>query len=121
MKKIINIIIELLKRVFIGRPSAWIDVEVAAEKEEALVVEKDINTLSIDGAVINYNTKANNITIGDVELTITTRIFTKVNNVLKKDGVEAISKEVWSEFEDVIISSQDKGKNTYNALRKKVK
>jgi len=121
MKKIINIIIELLKRVFIGRPSAWIDVEVAAEKEEALVVEKDINTLSIDGAVINYNTKANNITIGDVELTITTRIFTKVNNVLKKDGVEAISKEVWSEFEDVIIASQDKGKNTYNALRKKVK
>ena len=121
MKKIINIIIELLKRVFIGRPSAWTDVEVAAEKEEALVVEKDINTLSIDGAVINYNTKANNITIGDVELTITTRIFTKVNNVLKKDGVEAISKEVWSEFEDVIIASQYKGKNTYNALRKKVK
>ena len=121
MKKIINIIIELLKRVFIGRPSAWIDVEVAAEKAEVLIVEKDINTLSIDGAAITYNTKANNITIGDVELTITTRILTKVNNVLKKSGVEVISKEVWSEFEDAIIESQGSGKTTYNTLRKKVK
>ncbi len=117
MKKIIKFLKSIIRR----EPTAWIDIEVAAEKEEVLSVEKDVNTLSCGSAVIVYNPEANNITVGDTELTVTTRILTKVNNVLKKDGVETISKEDWSEFEDGIIASQGKGKNTYNALRKKVK
>ena len=113
MKKIIKFLKSIIRR----DPTAWIDIEVAAEKK----VKEAVNTLTCGSVVITYNPKANNITVGETELTVTTRILTKVNNVLKKDGVETISKETWSEFEDGIIASQGKGKNTYNSLRKKVK
>lgn len=130
MKKIINIIIELLKRAFIGRSSAWVDVEVAADKSVKaptiligwhIPKMEVINTTLVNGdVVVAYIGKTNTIDVDGTELTITSRIFTKVNNVLKKRGVDTISKALWAEFEDDLIDAQGKGKNTYNALRKKV-
>lgn len=127
MKKLIN----LLKSLFFGRTSAWVDVEVAAEKSvEAPTIligwhipkMEVINTTLVNGdVVVAYIGKTNTIDVDGTELTITSRIFTKVNNVLKKRGVDTISKALWTKFEDDLIDAQGKGKKTYSCLRYPVK
>ena len=130
MKKIINIIIELLKRIIIGRPFTWIDIEVASKKVEAHTVHigwhipkmEVINTTLVNGDVtVTYMGDTNTIDVNGTELTITSRIFTKVSNVLKKSDVEPITKTLWTEFEDGLIDAQGKGKKTYSSLRHPVK
>jgi hypothetical protein len=106
MKKIIN----FLKTLIFGRTSAWVDVEVsAAKRAEAPTIRigwcipkmEDLNTTLVNGEVtvaylcdknvINVTHIINGETVLESELTITSRIFTKVNNVLKKSDVEPIT------------------------------
>jgi hypothetical protein len=132
MKKIIN----FLKTLIFGRTSAWVDVEVsAAKRAEAPTIRigwcipkmEDLNTTLVNGEVtvaylcdknvINVTHIINGETVLESELTITSRIFTKVNNVLKKSDVEPITKAFWTKFEADLINAQGKGKKTYSYLR----
>lgn len=134
-------IIKFLRRVFLGDARTWIDREGVTscygDKVTAPTIHLDppapkgwhiVDSSIVDGDVtVAYAEKSNTISVQQsnteevVELTITTRIFTKVNNVLKKGGVNTIAKELWTEFEDGIIEEQGGGKNTYSSLRNPVK
>ena len=133
MKKII----EFLKSIIRRDPTAWIDIEVAAQKAPTIYIgwripEVDgINTTLVKGeVVVEYLHKEKVIKVArafdsevvfESKLTITNRIFTKVNNILKKNGTEVISKDLWAKFESAIIEAQGKGKGTYSSLRNPVK
>ena len=134
-------IIKFLRRVFLGDARTWIDREGVTscygDKVTAPTVHLDppapkgwhiVDSSIVDGDVtVAYAEKSNTISVQQsnteevVELTITSRIFTKVNNALKKGGIDTITKELWTEFEDDIIEAQGSGKNTYKSLRHPVK
>ena len=132
-------ILTFLKKFLFGKTVSWVDIELstAPRPDTAPTIHldpptpkgwcipqmEDIDCKLLNGKVtVEYSSKSNNIKISgepapESELTITTRIFTKVNNVLKKSDVDVISKELWTEFEEGIIKAQGRGKNTYKALR----
>ena len=86
-----------------------------------------INTvLKNSNVTVTYMSGGNNIFIEQVEggeavleaqLTVTQRMFTRINNTLKKSGIEVIDKEFFKLWEDALIESQGKGKNTYHSKR----
>lgn len=107
----------------------WRDIEVAAREETipepapTIFIGWYSTSEGVDSALVNgdvkitYCAKSNTVSVLDQELTITTRIFTKVNNVLKKNDVDVVSKEMFSSWEQEIIDAQGNGKNTYKAKR----
>ena len=131
MKKLIKAIKSLFKR----EPHGWIDIELAAEKKTAPTVQIGwhvpkmgiTNTvLKNSNVTVTYMSGDNNILIEQTEggesvlelqLNITQRMFTRINNILKKNGIEVIDKEFFKLWEDALIESQGKGKNTYHSKR----
>ena len=126
-------IIKFIRRVLLGDARTWIDIE-GSKTESTIHLKPEpegwhiVGSSVVDGDVtVAYAEKTNTISVQQsnteevVELTITSRIFTKVNNALKKGGIDTITKELWTEFEDGIIEAQGSGKNTYKSLRHPVK
>ncbi len=131
MKKIIKAI----KSLFNREPHGWVDIELAAEKKTAPTVQlgwyvpkmEITNTvLKNSNVTVTYMSGDNNILIEQIEggeavlelqLNITQRLFTRINNVLKKSGIEVIDKEFFTAWEDALIEAQGKGKKTYHSKR----
>ena len=129
MKKIIKFLKSLLPE-----SHSWKDIEFAQIKTAPTVqigwhVPKMevINTvLKNSNVTVTYMGGSNNICIEQVEggevvvevqLTITQRMFTRINNTLKKSGIEVIDREFFTAWEDALIEAQGKGKNTYHSKR----
>ena len=129
MKKIIKFLKSLLPE-----SHSWKDIECAKIKTAPTVqigwhVPKMevINTvLKNSNVTVTYMSSGNNIFIEQVEggeavleaqLTVTQRMFTRINNTLKKSGIEVIDKEFFTAWEDALIEAQGKGKKTYHSKR----
>ena len=101
----------------------WKDIEIVKEEAPTILIGWNIKGEGVDSilvngdAIVSYKANTNTVEVLDQEATITTRIFTKVNNILKKTDNNVISKEKFSEWEQRIIDAQGSGQKTYKAKR----
>lgn len=129
MKKIITLLKSLLPKSHSWKDIERVNIETAPTVQIGWHVPKMevINTvLKNSNVTVTYMSGDNNILIEQVEggeailevqLTITQRMFTRINNVLKKSGIEVIDKEFFIAWEDALIEAQGEGKNTYHSKR----
>lgn len=130
-------LIRFLKSLFFSCES-WKDIErhppsppVSEQIEGWHIPEMDVINMEI--ALLNGPTTVSVLYISDTDsvevqsaggddlwefqLTITTRIFTKVNNVLEKHNIPTIDRELFDRWEDDLIEAQGTGKHTYHNKR----
>lgn len=85
-------------------------VEATEEKSPTILIGwniqgEGVHSVLVNGdATISYKASTNTIMVLDQETTITTRVFTKVNNILKKGGIDVVSKETFGDWEQKINS-----------------
>lgn len=84
------------------------------------------NVIANGSIAVTYNSAENYITVEqkhdqdkliDVKFGITPRVFTKINNVLKKKEYETIPRGLFKSWEEDIIEAQGEGENTYHSGR----
>lgn len=101
----------------------WKDIEIVKEEAPTILIGWNIKGEGVDSTLVNgdvvvsYKASSNTVEVLGQETTITSRILTKVNNILKKNDSDVISKEKFSEWEQIIIDAQGNGQKTYKAKR----
>lgn len=132
-------ILSSLKQFILGRSSeSWTDVILEKSAPDVIgwhipnseglgfanikLVNGEINVAYIeDQNIVELQRTVDGETVLNAQVTITSRIYSKINNILKKEECEIIPKVLFLKWESDIIQAQGKGCGTYNAARHSVK
>lgn len=127
MKKLINFMLSLFRG-----SNSWTDYEGGASSDQwsIPIYGKDTLSLKTKGFSVTYMPETNTVlllqtdlsgeVIKETELSISTRVFTKINNVIKKaveSSATTIPTVLFKQWEEALIESQGEGENTYKSSR----
>lgn len=127
MKKLINFVLSLFKR-----SKSWTDYEGGTPSNQWSIPIYGKDTLSLKtkefsvtympetNTVLLLQTDSSGEVIKETELSISTRVFTKINNVIKKavdSSATTIPTVLFKQWEKALIETQGEGENTYKSSR----
>jgi hypothetical protein len=127
MKKLINFVLSLFRG-----SNSWTDHEGGASSDQwsVPIYGKDTLSLKTRGFSVTYMPETNTVlllqtdlsgeVIKETELSISTRVFTKINNVIKKavdSSATTIPTVLFKQWEEALIDAQGEGENTYKSSR----
>jgi len=127
MKKLIKLILSLF-----SAPGSWNSIDRELVDVKWSIPQLDVINYSLvtknfsvtydeqDNTVIVLQVGSDEEVAVETVLTVSSRVFTKINNVIKKStevNTPVIPRALFKKWESDLIESQGKGENTYHSLR----